>query len=73
MLSAVIRSRHSYPAMLLAEQQVDQRSVLSGPLVIFLPGFPEYRLYLHPFRQMTNEDGDMLPRGTLDTHQLPSL
>ena len=34
MLSAVIRSRHSYPAMLLAEQLVDQRSVLSGPLVL---------------------------------------
>jgi hypothetical protein len=34
MLSAVIHSRHSYPAMLLAEQLVDQRSVHSGPLVL---------------------------------------
>ena len=34
MLSAVIATRHSYPAMLLAEQQVDQRSVHPGPLVL---------------------------------------
>src|SRR3989344_562403 len=34
MLSALIRSRHSYPAMLLAEQPVRQRSVHSGPLVL---------------------------------------
>ena len=34
MLSAVIHSRHSYPAMLLAEQLVHQRSVLEGPLVL---------------------------------------
>ena len=34
MLSAVIRSVHSYPAMLLAEQLVHQRYVLSGPLVL---------------------------------------
>src|SRR3989344_2404171 len=34
MLSALIRSRHSYPAMLLAEQPVHQRSVHSGPLVL---------------------------------------
>ena len=34
MLSAVIRSRHSYPAMHLAVQLVDQRSVHSGPLVL---------------------------------------
>jgi hypothetical protein len=34
MLSAVIRSVHSYPAMPLAEQLVYQRYVLSGPLVL---------------------------------------
>ena len=34
MLSAVIRSVHGYPAMLLAEQLVYQRYVLSGPLVL---------------------------------------
>ena len=34
MLSAVIRSVHSYPAMLLAEQLVHQRYVHSGPLVL---------------------------------------
>ncbi|SVA53782.1 uncharacterized protein METZ01_LOCUS106636 [marine metagenome] len=34
MLSALITSRHGYPAMLLAEQPVHQRSVLPGPLVL---------------------------------------
>ena len=34
MLSAVILSRRSYPAVLLAEQLVHQRSVLLGPLVL---------------------------------------
>ncbi len=34
MLSAFIPSRHSYPAMLLAEQLVHQRSVHPGPLVL---------------------------------------
>ena len=34
MLSAVISSIHSYPAMLLAKQQVHQRNVHSGPLVL---------------------------------------
>src|SRR5665647_2339352 len=34
MLSAVIPSRRSYPAMLLAEQLVHQRSVHPGPLVL---------------------------------------
>ena len=34
MLSALIPSRHSYPAMLLAKQQVHQRSVQLGPLVL---------------------------------------
>jgi hypothetical protein len=34
MLSAFIRSRRSYPAMLLAEQLVHHWSVHSGPLVL---------------------------------------
>ena len=34
MLSALITSKHSYPAMLLAEQLVHQRFVLPGPLVL---------------------------------------
>ncbi len=34
MLSAVIPSVHSYPAMLLAQQQVHQRYVHPGPLVL---------------------------------------
>ena len=34
MLSALIRTKHSYPAMLLAEQLVHQRFVHSGPLVL---------------------------------------
>ena len=34
MLSEVIHSQHSYPAMLLAEQLVHQRLVHSGPLVL---------------------------------------
>src|SRR3712207_6856293 len=34
MLSAFIPSRHSYPAVLLAEQLVHQRLVHPGPLVL---------------------------------------
>ena len=34
MLSEVIRSQHSYPAVLLAEQLVHQRLVHPGPLVL---------------------------------------
>ena len=34
MLSAFIPAERSYPAMLLAEQLVDQRSVQPGPLVL---------------------------------------
>src|SRR6218665_3764394 len=34
MLSAVINSEHSYPALLLAEQQEHQRFVHPGPLVL---------------------------------------
>ena len=35
MLSALIRTEHSYPALLLAEQLVDQRFVHPGPLVTY--------------------------------------
>src|SRR3989344_3275194 len=35
MLSALITTEHSYPAMLLAEQLVHQRFVRPGPLVTF--------------------------------------
>ena len=35
MLSALILTEHSYPAMLLAEQLVDQRFVHPGPLVTY--------------------------------------
>ena len=34
MLSALIQSRHGYPALRLAAQPVDQRSVQHGPLVL---------------------------------------
>ena len=34
MLSAVIPSEHSYPALPLVEQLVHQRFVLTGPLVL---------------------------------------
>src|SRR3972149_10035236 len=34
MLSAVLRSQHSYPALPLAGQPVHQRSVRPGPLVL---------------------------------------
>ena len=34
MLSALIRTRRGYPAVLLAEQPVDRRSVQHGPLVL---------------------------------------
>ena len=35
MLSALILSQHSYPAMLLAEQLEHQRYVIPGPLVLW--------------------------------------
>src|SRR3989339_1962057 len=39
MLSALIRTKHSYPAMPLAEQLVHQRFVHSGPLVLGMSSF----------------------------------
>jgi len=50
MLSALISSWLSYPAMLLAEQLVDQRSVPPGPLVKCSSHFCGFRLYLCPSR-----------------------
>ena len=41
MLSAVITTEHSYPAMLLAEQLVHQRFVHPGPLVMFYKVKPQ--------------------------------
>ena len=68
MLSAVIASRHSYPAMPLAGQPVDQRSVHPGPLVASVPCFQERRLYLHPFPPpygIRDEDDGILPIGAV--------
>ena len=44
MLSAVIHSEHSYPAVLLAEQLVDQRFVPYGPLVLIRNPLKNQRL-----------------------------
>lgn len=44
MLSAVIHSQHSYPAMPLAGQLAHQRSVHSGPLVLGTNLFKNQRL-----------------------------
>ena len=44
MLSAVIRSRHSYGAMHLVVQPPDQRSVRFGPLVLETNLFKNQRL-----------------------------
>jgi len=44
MLSAVIPSGRSYPAVLLAEQLVHQRFVLSGPLVLGKTSLKQQRL-----------------------------
>jgi hypothetical protein len=52
MLSALILARHSYPAVALAGQLADQRSVLSGPLVKFILYFYRLRLYLHPAKSL---------------------
>jgi hypothetical protein len=44
MLSAIILSERSYPAVLLAEQPVHQRFVLSGPLVLGKTSLKQQRL-----------------------------
>ena len=46
MLSAVIHSEHSYPAVPLARQPVDQRFVHPGPLVVNTKLFSIYPLFL---------------------------
>ena len=44
MLSAVILSERSYSAVLLAEQPIHQRFVLSGPLVLGKSSLKQQRL-----------------------------
>ena len=56
MLSALIRSRLSYPAVLLAEQLVNQRSVQHGPLVLV----SEPRKFLRPQQIETELSHDVL-------------
>ncbi len=46
MLSALISSGHSYPAMHLAVQLAHQRSVLLGPLVDYITNFVIYPIFL---------------------------
>jgi len=48
MLSALIGTIHSYPAVPLAEQLVDQRYVHLGPLVTYSPitGSVDYIFFL---------------------------
>ncbi len=69
MLSEVIHSRHSYPAMLLAEQLVHQRSVHFGPLVLEADLLKNRRLQqigdqpvLRSFSHVTTWDGLYLVR-----------
>src|SRR3989344_5520136 len=74
MLSALILSRHSYPAVPLAGQLADQWSVHSGPLVTNLilikfkiklvPCFQGRRLFLHP-SELLGEGGGILPVQTV--------
>ncbi len=63
MLSAVIPSVHSYPAMLLAEQLVHQRYVHPGPLVLGTNPvkFPT-RIALQPQDVMSRHRGAKHPR-----------
>ena len=63
MLSAVIHSEHSYPAMLLAEQQEHQGFVHPGPLVLGTAPLQVSWPFCHS-RQETCFDGgqsDVLP------------
>src|SRR3989344_4272720 len=51
MLSVLIGTKHSYPALPLARQLADQRFVHPGPLVTFSFSYRyECRLYLSPSR-----------------------
>ena len=60
MLSAVIATRHSYPAVPLAGQLVDQRSVHPGPLVDTSP-VSRSSDYIFILSSVANEDGGILP------------
>jgi len=51
MLSALIPSKHSYPAIHLVAKPVHQRFVQPGPLVTLIPCFQRCRLYLYPISQ----------------------
>ena len=48
MLSALIPSIHSYPAIHLVAKPVDQRYVQPSPLVDYTTHYCVLRLYLHP-------------------------
>ena len=72
MLSAVIPSELSYPAMLLAEQLVGQRFVHSGPLVTFYP--PISRRVDYTFTLSLHKEkwgGDMLPISPCSSSSFP--
>ena len=56
MLSALIGTEHSYPALLLAEQPADQRFVQNGPLVLI----PNPLKYQRPHQIWTNLSHDGL-------------
>lgn len=74
MLSAVIKTRHSYPAMPLARQQVDQRSVHPGPLVVFIPLFTGAQtISSSVFAIMQNEDVGILPIGAVILYEMIPL
>ena len=53
MLSALIHSEHSYPAVHLAVQLVDQRFVHPGPLVVNITGL-FHQLYASPVSRSTD-------------------
>ena len=72
MLSAVIVTRHSYPAVPLARQLVDQRSVHPGPLV---DASPISRSSDYIFTLPEGEGGGILPAGAVvffETIPLPA-
>jgi hypothetical protein len=52
MLSALIPSIHSYPAIHLVAKPVDQRYVQPSPLVDYTTHYCVLRLYLHPSIRM---------------------
>jgi len=52
MLSALIPSKYSYPAIHLVAKPVDQRFVQPSPLVDYTTYYYVLRLYLHPSIRM---------------------